>query len=648
MRFGESANFLRRRFCVRASLLMLLSISAIAPVLGAGTGHRVHLRGDAESPKKVFLIEGLDPVEPSAQMAVNALTKRLEMRSPQEIELYSDFLDFGTFHRPTNENRLVQFLAAKVGKVKPDIIIPITHSAVGFVIQHRNELARDIPIVYCCAAVLKNDAQNIPTDIPGVVLQADWASTLALAHRLQPDAKSVVVISDSPGLDQLLEQDVPGTLKPLLQSYETKYLTGLPYDELLKQVSRLPRNSIVLLRRVLQDGSGRSRGAEFAAELSQASTAPIYSASTTYFGSGILGGRMNSEAAQGTTVADLALDILSGKDPATLPHQSKIATQYIVDARQLERWGFAESSLPPGTTVEFRHPPLWVQYRKAILIALLTFAVLAGFIAMLLNEIRKRHEAEKARGTAEAEIQLRRNEMSHMMRVGIVSELSGGIAHELGQPLASILANAQAAKRLVATNSSDKKEIEAILDDIVGENTRAAEVIHRLRGLLKKGEHNAGLVDLNDQLTSTLRLVRSELLSRGIHVQTDLSEDLPPVMGDRVQLQQVFLNLIMNAMDAMASTPPSLRTLGIDTRCTQNGIVEVSITDHGPGLSPDQLKRIFEPYFTTKEHGLGLGLAICSTIVGSHDGQINISNVVTGGATAVVSLPAANRLAAVS
>jgi len=348
-------------------------------------------------------------------------------------------------------------------------------------------------------------------------------------------------------------------------------------------------------------------------------------------------------------VADLALDVLSGKDISTLPRQIKLPLQYRVDARQLERWGFHASRLPGGTSVEFRQPTLWDQYRNLVFNVLLAFAALVGFIALLLIEIRKRQRAEKARRTAEAETELRRKEVTHLMRVGIVSELSGGIAHELGQPLTAILANAQALQRLVATDSPDKKEIVEILEDIVEEDSRAGEVIDRLRRLLKKGEHQSGLVNVNNQLASTLRLVHSELVSRRIKVETSLEAQLPPVSGDRVQLQQVFLNLIMNAMDAMASTQTSDRTLSVGTRSTQDGNVEVSITDRGPGMSPDQLERVFEPFFTTKEHGLGLGLSICSTIVRSHHGQLTVSNAGgRGGVTAVVSLPVAIRLAAAS
>jgi C4-dicarboxylate-specific signal transduction histidine kinase len=433
-----------------------------------------------------------------------------------------------------------------------------------------------------------------------------------------------------------------------LRNYDTKYLTGLPYNELLKQVSRLPHDSIVLLTRYFEDGSGRARGVEVAADVSKASTAPVYSPHAVYFGSGIVGGHMDSFRGQGAKVADLVLDILSGKDPATLPHQTKLPLQSRVDARQFERWGFAEASLPRGTAVEFRPPTLWEQYRKFVILVVLAFAELVGIIALLLFEIRKRREAEKARNTAEAEADLRRKELMHMTRVATVGELSGGIAHELGQPLAAILANAQAAQALLAGKNIDKEAIAGILEDIVQDDSRAGQVIHRLRRLLRKGEGQSASINLNDLISSSLRLLHSELGIRKIKVKTGLKIDLPPISGDSVQLQQVLLNLMMNAMEAMASTPPSMRTLGIGTRTTEEGYVEVSITDNGPGMSPDELNRLFEPFFTTKERGLGLGLSICETIVRSHRGRLNLANASGGGVTAIFSLPAPLRLAAAS
>ena len=652
MRFGQSAFTSGRKFAGWFLLLSLLFISAVSPVLGA------------ENSRRVFLIEGLTATEPSVQRTVEAFTRRLKEQSSKDIEVYIEFLDLGRFHGPVNENRMVRFLAAKFAQVRPDVIVPISRAAVSFMVRHRDEFPRSIPIVYCCTPALMTNKLDIPSDIPGfidksgtldippgipgIVEEFDWPGTLALAARLQPNARTVVIISGASDLDVRREREAMQALQPFLRHYTVKHLTGLSYNDLLKEVAHLPRNSIVLLARYFEDGSGRSRGTADVVDVSNASTAPVYSAVATYLGSGVVGGRMEVPTGQGAKLADLVLDILSGKDPSTLPHQTRLPLQYHVDARQLERWGFAESYLPPGTSVEFQQPTLWEQHRNTVILVLLVFAVLVGFITLLLIEKRKREEAEEARRTAEAETELRRTEVTHLMRVGIVSELSGGIAHELGQPLAAILANAQAAQQLVATNKHDRSEIVEILEDIVEDDRHAGEVIQRLRGLLKKGEHKSGLINLTDQITSTLQLLQSELVSRRIKVRTDLNAHLPPVMGDRVQLQQVLLNLLMNAMDAVASTPVSERTVSISTRPTEKGNVEVSITDRGPGMSPDQLKSVFEPFFTTKQDGLGLGLAICWRIVKSHNGQLTISNAGGGGVTAVVSIPAAIRLAAAS
>ena len=636
MRFVQPACVSGRKFLGCLSLLALGFVSAVSPLLAA------------EIPKRVFLLEGLNASEPLAQQAAEAIQRRFEERSSEDIEVYSDFLDLGRFQGPTSENRLVQFLNSKFAQIRPDVVIPMNHSAVEFVVRHRDDFANGIPIIYCCAPSLMNDAIDIPPDIPGVVMDVDWASTLALAQRLQPNAKTLAIISGASKIDRRRERESLAELQPLLQKYHTIYMTGLPYDQLLKQVSQLPRDSIVLIRRVFQDGSGRTRGAELAEEVSKASAAPVYSSSPTYIGSGIVGGRMDNFAAQGAKVADLALEILGGKDPSTLPHQTKLPLYYRVDARQLERWGFRAASLPPRTSVEFRQPTLWEQYRNIVVIALLAFAVQAGIIALLLIEIRKRRAAEKGRRTAEAEADLKRGELAHMMRVATLGELSGGIAHELGQPLAAILANAQAAQALLADRNRDAGEIAEILEDIVQQDSRAGEIIHRLRRLLKKGEHETKLIDVNDKIRSSLTLLHSDLVNKRIKVETHLQADLPPILGDRVQLQQVFLNLVMNAMESMASTPASQRSLSIGTRTTEDRYVEISITDSGPGVSPDELKRAFEPFFTTKEHGLGIGLSICSTIVRSHRGRLNLSNASGGGVTAIVSLPLRLHLAAAS
>jgi C4-dicarboxylate-specific signal transduction histidine kinase len=244
-----------------------------------------------------------------------------------------------------------------------------------------------------------------------------------------------------------------------------------------------------------------------------------------------------------------------------------------------------------------------------------------------------------ARKTAEHQIELQRRELAHLTRVSVVGELSGAIAHELNQPLTAILANAQASQRMLVKDAPDLPEIGTALDDIVQAGSRASEVISRVRKLLKKGESRYEAVDINELFRSTLNLLHSELISRRITVQLALAEGLPLAVGDPVELQQVLLNLAMNASDAMSSISTHRRLLTLTTRTIEDGFVEGIVSDQGRGITPDQQGRLFEPFYTTKEHGLGLGLSICSTIINSHGGDLRIVNNETGGARAVFVLP---------
>ena len=247
---------------------------------------------------------------------------------------------------------------------------------------------------------------------------------------------------------------------------------------------------------------------------------------------------------------------------------------------------------------------------------------------------RQRHEREAAR---------QRDEIAHLSRVAMLGELSGALAHEINQPLSAILCNAQAAQRLLRTDGATAGESDAILceilADIVADDRRAGEVIQRLRKWLRKEHVEHVPLAVNDVVLDALHLVRGDLLHRGVDVHLELAGELPKVDGDRIQLQQVLLNFVMNGCDAMDGLPlPHL--LRVRARESDCGGVRVEVLDHGRGIAPSILPRMFEPFETTKPDGMGMGLAVSRSILESHGGRVFARDLLEGGACVCFELPA--------
>jgi two-component system, LuxR family, sensor kinase FixL len=242
---------------------------------------------------------------------------------------------------------------------------------------------------------------------------------------------------------------------------------------------------------------------------------------------------------------------------------------------------------------------------------------------------------------AEAEAQLQREELAYLSRAATVSALSGSLAHELSQPLGSILRNAEAGQRFMAQEPPDLDEVRAIFADIVSADCRAGDIIDRLRTMLQRGEVALQPISVKESVEELLRLTRSDLIARGVSVSNLVTGDLPLALTDRVQLQQVLLNLIVNACDAMKSNLPEERNLALTASVAQ-GEIRIGVLDRGVGL-PDNVEKLFQPFHTTKEGGLGMGLSICRTLVSSHGGRLWAERRADRGAAFYLALPLAGQ-----
>ena len=357
----------------------------------------------------------------------------------------------------------------------------------------------------------------------------------------------------------------------------------------------------------------------------------MFSLFDVFFDGETVGGPMHSMLEEARETAAVAIRILNGESPGDIKvPPTRFATPKF-DWREMQRWGISEKNLPPGSEILFREPTAWERYSWQI--ALITAVILlqAGLISALLHEHRRRQ-------LAEVQSRQRMAELARVMRFSTAGELTASIAHEINQPLGAILTNAETAKEILKSPSPDVAELNEIVDDILHDDRRAGEVIRRMRSLLKKAPFELKNFDLNDVVHETIGVIFSPAGGRRVELTSLITPDALPILGDRVQLQQVILNLVVNGIDAMKNTPTENRIISIRTSRVEK-FAELSVSDRGPGIPEDKIKEIFEPFFTTRAEGMGMGLSIARTIIEAHHGQIWAKNRVHGGASFRIKLP---------
>jgi PAS domain S-box-containing protein len=245
------------------------------------------------------------------------------------------------------------------------------------------------------------------------------------------------------------------------------------------------------------------------------------------------------------------------------------------------------------------------------------------------------------RKEAETELRQQRDELAHVTRLTTMGELAASLAHELNQPLTAILSNVQAAQRFLAVVPPDLEEIREILGDVVQDNNRASEVIRRLRALVKKEDLALVPLDLITVIRDVVVIVHSDAIFHNVMVAQEADSDLPSVRGDKVQLQQVVLNLLLNAFDAMADCPAGQRRVTVRIGRDGTSMLKVAVCDRGTGLSRHNPDQLFEPFYTTKRDGLGMGLSISRSIIEAHAGRLWAENNRDRGATFYFTVPMA-------
>ena len=348
---------------------------------------------DRTTHKRILMIYPDSGIGAASLAVGRAVERKLLAQARGHIQLYPEFLDRSRFPGAYHRELFVRYLREKYSDTEFDFVLTIDSDPLSLMLANRDRIAKKAPLGYVLLTPAGETMDPAP-DAVGVISEVDLAATVDLARRLQPDARSLVVVAGAAHSDQKWAQAASTQLREHAQQLHTRYLVGLTGDAVVRELSTLPRDTIVLLLSFNRDGAGRERYADFIDELTSVSTAPVYAPYSNSLGRGIVGGYMDSFEALGDQTASLIGRVFGGENPAAIPPQSSHARAYRVDARQLERWGLSESALPAGSLVMFKPPSLWESHRNAVIAAMSALTLLLGLVGLLLSEVLRRRRVE--------------------------------------------------------------------------------------------------------------------------------------------------------------------------------------------------------------------------------------------------------------
>ena len=553
------------------------------------------------------------------------------------VDVHAEFLDYPDFGGGDYVRTIAAYLHDKYRDRRPDVVVAGGTGALDFILGHRDELFQGTPVVYMGIDKDFVDGHPLPSDVYGVPVEYDVVGTVEQALRWHPHASRLVAVTGvSPADRSWLER-----LKLELPRFQGRvggidYLSGLATPELRDRLSKLGKNTVVFTPGYFEDGAGRSFAPrQAAAALAEVSSAPIYGPYDTFVGTGVVAGKVPTFLAMGRTAGEIVNRILDGKPVAGLHLPPVMPTTLMVDWRQIKRWGIDQAAVPRDAIVEFKMPGFWDQYRTPAIIALAVVALQSTLVTGLLLERKRRRTAQHA-------VDRHRFELAHASRLAVAGELTASIAHEINQPLGAIQSNVSAAT-IMLDKHAEPDQLRPILEDIGRDNVRATDIIRQLRKLMEKHEVDRRPLALADAAADTMTLLRSEAQRRRVELRTRQQALGVEIVGDRVQVQQILINLVLNAMDAVADQGEGRRIVTVSTTARDNSAV-IKVKDTGHGIDAAHQAQLFDSFFSTKTNGIGLGLSIVRTLAEAHGGKVWAENEPTGGAVFFVSFPLAPAL----
>jgi signal transduction histidine kinase len=601
-----------RRVCFGGMCLLILAKSA-----------------DAADPERVLLLHSFGPDFSPWNTITPPFREALRKLAPNPIDLYEASLQAERFGESParEEGPFIDYLNALLPDRKPSLIVAMGAPVTRFVLRNRARLFPSSPLLVATSDV--RTYEDLALTANDTACPTIYDPTVHIDHilRLLPDTEHIVVATSGASATEQFWNDLfQRALQRSSHRVTLEWFTHLAADDMVKRVAALPAHSAIFYPTIRVDGRGvPQEGDALLLRFIKEDRAPIFTHTDSLFGHGIVGGPMFSSQEMADACAKVAVRLLNGESPGDIKIVPVGLAAPRYDWLQLQRWGIKDSLLPPGSEIFFREPSAFEKYRWQIALVVALILIQSAMISALLHERRRRQ-------LAEVQSRQRMAELAHVNRFSMAGELTASIAHEINQPLGSILTNAETADEILNSPSPDIAELKDIVKDILQDDRRAGEVIRRMRSLLRKAPFEVKNIDLNDLARETVEFLSALAIARKVELVSVITPDALPILGDHIQLQQVILNLVVNGIDAMKDTPTENRIISIRTSRVET-FAELSVSDRGPGIREDKLEEVFEPFYTSKLQGIGMGLSIARTIVEAHQGLIWAENRDHGGAS---------------
>jgi len=609
-----------RWLCLLPAVAMALMLLPTSPADAAA---------DPSSPWRVLVLLGADPGQVAVQQQDQAFRTALLAAAPHGVDFFTESLDTQRFRYDRLAAEFLALLRKKYATQSVDLVVGLGGQTIDFITHHHDELWPRAPVLLYSINEETARRVGLPAGASFVPWRHDIAGTLSLVAALQPRARRLIVIGGTTGSDRNLSARV-AALAGAHAQWQVETWSDLSIAQLRSRVAALDGSSAIVYTALSRDATGQAMfSADALQRFAAASAAPIYGLYTSYLGRGVMAGHMADFEGNGRRAGEVAAALLSGR--ATAVTEQALPTTCVADHALLLAHGLSPASLPAGCKLVNAPRSIWQDYGAHVATALGVLVLQAATITALLVQRRRRR-------VAEAEATERRLELGRAARFAAMGELTASIAHEINQPLGAILANADAAAMMLRSGTASDAQLGEMLADIRREDLRAGEVIRRLRALLEKRAVTHAPFHLHPVLEDALGLLAPEGRRRGVTIERSFEARDDQLLGDAVQLQQVLLNLALNAMDAMQQQVPARRRLEIGTVDGVAGL-ELRVADRGCGIGEAQRDKVFESFVTSKPHGMGLGLSIVLAIVQAHDGHIGFAAREGGGTVFTATFP---------